>query len=124
MSPLALVADAHPASLELARYLLELGGFEVLCAKDGREAMSLAVARHPDVVVLELDLAVIDGCEVRDRLAADPTLAGIPVVAMTVYEISDYCPRHTRADFTAYVRKPLEPATFADQVHAALPTRD
>jgi two-component system, cell cycle response regulator DivK len=121
--PFALIADDHPASLDLARYLLEVGGFEVTCAKDGEEALSIAAARRPDVVVLDLALASIDGCEVRDRLAADPGLADVPVVAMSVYEIGDFCPGRTAADFAGYVGKPVEPATFADLVRAALPGR-
>lgn len=120
MSLLALVAEDHPASADLARYLLEFDGFEVVCAADGSEALSLAAARPPDVIVLDLDLPAVDGCQVRDRLAADLTLSKIPVVAVSVYEISEFCPDHKARDFAGYVRKPVEPSTFADQVRVAI----
>jgi CheY-like chemotaxis protein len=122
MRPLALIVEDHPASLELARYLLELGGFDVICAEDGVQALSMAAGRRPDVVLLDLALAGINGCEVRDRLAADPKLGNVPVVVMSVYEVTEYCPEHTPADFAGHIHKPLEPATFADQVRAALPS--
>jgi two-component system cell cycle response regulator DivK len=117
---LALVVDDHPASVELARYLLEAGGLDVVCAQDGGEALALAAAHHPDVIVLDLDLPVLDGCRVRDRLAAAPTLAAVPVVAMSAYEIDEFCPDHGRSDFAGYVGKPVDAATFADQVCATI----
>jgi two-component system cell cycle response regulator DivK len=120
MSLRALVADGHPASAELARYLLAFDGFDVICAADGREALSLAAASRPDVVVLDLDLPVIDGFQVRDRLAADPALSKIPVVAMSTYEIGEFRLDHGPGEFAGYVRKPVEPSRFADQVRAAI----
>jgi CheY-like chemotaxis protein len=120
VSPLALVADDHAPSLELARYLLENDGFEVAGAEDGAEALALAEARRPDVIVLDLELPVLDGCEVRDRLAADPALSRIPVVVMSVLEIEEACPGVGRADFASYIPKPVEPATFAESVRAVI----
>jgi two-component system, cell cycle response regulator DivK len=116
----ALVAEDHLASAELARYLLEFDGFEVVCAADGQEALALATSKPPDVVVIDLDLPIVDGCEVRDRLAADPALSKIPVVAVSVYEIGEFCPDHGPQDFAGYMRKPVEPTTFAEQVRSAI----
>jgi CheY-like chemotaxis protein len=120
MSLRALVAEDHLASAELARYLLEFDGFEVVCAADGLEALALATASQPDVVVVDLDLPIVDGCQVRDRLAADPALSKIPVVAVSVYEIGEFCPDHGPGDFAGYVRKPVEPSVFADQIRLAI----
>jgi CheY-like chemotaxis protein len=118
VAPLALIADDHPPSVALARYLLERAGFEVVGAPDGAEALSLAAARRPNVIVLDLDLPVLNGCQVADRLAADTDLSRIPVLVVSVYEISDFCPNHSSADFAGYVRKPLEPTTFVAEVRA------
>jgi CheY-like chemotaxis protein len=119
MSLLALVADDHPPSVELACYLLESAGFEVVAAENGADAIALARARRPNVILLDLDLPVLNGCQVRDRLAADPALAAIPLVVMSVYEISEICPDRGPSDFAGYIRKPVEPVTFAEQVRAA-----
>jgi CheY-like chemotaxis protein len=120
MSLLALVADDDPPSLELARYLLANGGFEVVCAPDGGEALSMAAAHRPDVIVLDLELPVLDGCQVRQRLAADPATSGIPVVVVSVLAIEEACHGHGPADFAGYIAKPVEPTTFASQVRAAI----
>jgi CheY-like chemotaxis protein len=118
MSLLVLVADDDPPSVALVRYLLELAEFEVVGAQDGAEALSFAATRPPDVIVLDLDLPVLDGCQVADRMAADPALCRIPILVVSVYEISEFCPSHSAADFAGYVGKPLEPTTFAAEVHA------
>ena len=120
MRLLALVADRDPPSVELVRYLLERDGFEVVSAADGAEALSLAAARRPDVIVLDLDLSVVNGCQVRDRLAADAELSAIPVVVVSMYEIADFYPERVAADFAGYVRKPLDPAVLARQIRAAI----
>jgi two-component system, cell cycle response regulator DivK len=117
VSHLALIADDHPPSVALVRYLLELADFEVIAAEDGGQALSLIAARRPDVIVLDLDLPVLDGCQVADRLACDAALCRIPVLVVSVYEINHFCPGHGAADFAGYVRKPLEPTTFAAEVH-------
>jgi CheY-like chemotaxis protein len=120
MPLLALIADNDPPSAELARYLLEADGLDVVCAADGEAALSLAAALRPAVIVVDLDLSVLDGCAVRDRLEADPTLAAIPVIAMSVYEISEFSPDHRPEQFAGYIRKPIDPTAFADQVRAAI----
>lgn len=119
MFPIALVVDDHPASLEVARYLLSHEGFAVESATDGATALSLVRTHSPDVVVLDLDIPVIDGCELRDRMATDPLLASIPIVVVSVHEISEFCPDHVRDDFAGYIRKPLDPETFAQTVRLA-----
>ena len=124
MPLLALVADDHLPSLELARYLLEFAGFEVVCAKDGEDALALVATRPPNVIVVDLDLPGVNGCQVRDRLAADPLWSQIPIVVVSSHEISDFSPDHGPGDFADYLRKPVEPATFADQVRAAIVSRD
>lgn len=118
MSLLALVVDDHLPSVALVRYLLEMAGFEVTDAQNGAAALSLAAIRPPDVIVLDLDLPVMDGCEFADRLAADAVLCRIPILVVSVYEISEFCPSRGAADFAGYARKPVDPTTFVTEVHA------
>jgi CheY-like chemotaxis protein len=115
-----LIVDNDVASVELVRYLLEARGLNTLSASDGAEALELAAAHLPDAIVLDLDLPVLNGCQVRERLHAEPLLAAIPLVVTSVFEIDEFCPGRGRADFAGYIRKPLDPTTFADEVSAAI----
>lgn len=120
MPPLALVADSDGPSVELARYLLEFAGFEVVGARNGAQVLSIAIAEEPDVIVVDSRLPGLGECDVRERLAADPALAGIPVVVVSAYGANDPYPDHEPGDCVGYISKPLEPATFAERVKAAV----
>lgn len=79
-----LIVDDEPDLVEALSMLLESAGYEVLTARDGREALALLRAgAKPGLVLLDLMMPVLDGwtfCEIR---AADPALAAVPVVVIT-----------------------------------------
>jgi CheY-like chemotaxis protein len=71
MATSLLLVDDHEDFRRTARRMLEAAGFEVVAeAADGHEALELAAALHPDVVLLDVQLPLLDGIEVADRLHA------------------------------------------------------
>ena len=64
-------------SLELA--LFE-AGYEVIQAKNGEEALEQVCREHPDLIILDVDLPVMDGFEVMRRLQEDPATSGVPII--------------------------------------------
>jgi DNA-binding response OmpR family regulator len=78
-----LVVDDENDLVDLISYNLTRGGFEVLTAQDGNQALELARRDVPDLVVLDLMLPGIDGLEVARRLKADSRTATIPIVMLT-----------------------------------------
>ncbi len=85
-----LLVDEHHLLLEvLNRFLAEVPGIEVVaCASDGLEAMSLAVAHQPDLVVTNLALPGLGGLELTRSLAAGPRAPRI--VLMSFHDESEY----------------------------------
>jgi signal transduction histidine kinase/CheY-like chemotaxis protein len=81
--PLALVIDDDPLVHDYLGLELESAGYEVVAAANGRAGIELAVARRPDVVVLDLVMEGIDGFRVGAELQADPRTARIPIVVFT-----------------------------------------
>ena len=63
--------------------MLRVGGYRVLEAIDGADALGVAVAQHPDIVVMDLCMPRMDGWEAVGRLKTDPRTRTIPVVALT-----------------------------------------
>lgn len=116
----AVVVDDHRGSIELATYLLEHAGFEVKSYANGAQALIAITAEPPDVIVLDLALPGMDGCDLRNALATDPTLARIPIVVTSVHGVAERCPGLTDADFACCVRKPINPATFAATVRSVV----
>ena len=107
-----LVVDDNVDGADSLALLLELGGHEVAAAHDGREALAVAAAFAPDVVLLDIGLPELDGYEVARRLRADPRTAGARLIALTGWG-SDADKRRSRdAGFDAQLTKPVDAATL------------
>lgn len=78
-----LVVDDEKDLVELVGYNLQRSGYGVLTASSGTEAIDLARANKPDLIVLDLMLPGLEGTEVARRLKADAATAGIPIVMLT-----------------------------------------
>ncbi len=66
-----LIADDNQDALESLALMLRLEGHEVHCASDGEEALALAGLRKPEIVVLDVGMPKLDGCEVARRIRAE-----------------------------------------------------
>ncbi len=83
MTPKILVVDDEPEAVELVEYNLRQAGFDVLTAADGAEALKMARAKLPGLILLDLMLPEIDGLEVCKMLRRDPATASIPIIMLT-----------------------------------------
>ncbi|MCC6551577.1 MAG: hybrid sensor histidine kinase/response regulator [Polyangiaceae bacterium] len=81
--PKILHIEDDPANRLLVRKLLQGAGHEVIEAADGLEGIRLACADQPDLVLVDLNIPGLDGFEVTLRLRGEPSLAGVPIVAIT-----------------------------------------
>jgi len=82
-----LVCDDDALLVDLLDYRLTGRGFEVLIARDGAEALTIAAARTPDAIVLDTMMPVVDGHQVLRRLRADPATSAIPVIMLTARKL-------------------------------------
>ncbi|AOS43244.1 Blue-light-activated protein [Lacunisphaera limnophila] len=104
-----LVVDDEPRAQALLRNLLEVEGYQVLCAGNGPEA--LAAARQlPDVVLLDLMMPGMDGYEVCQKLRADPLLALMPVIMLTALDDRASRLRGLQAGADDFLAKPFDSA--------------
>ncbi len=78
-----LVVDDEPDERFLLRRLFERAGHEVTDAADGSAALAIVRESHPDLVVTDMMMPVMDGVELIRRLHGDPATAGIPILAST-----------------------------------------
>jgi len=81
--PLVLVADDNADIRDLLATRLSTRGFEVTTAADGQEALEAALAKHPDIALLDWVMPIIQGHELCVKLKTDPRTADIPVVMLT-----------------------------------------
>lgn len=119
---LVLVVDDYQDCREMYAAYLALAGFRVLGARDGQEAVELTRVALPDVVLMDLSLPGMDGCEATRRLKSDPRTRDLPVVAMTaqtVRALEDLPP----VGFEALIIKPCLPDDLVRRVLAILRAR-
>jgi CheY-like chemotaxis protein len=107
--PLVLVADDDPDILLLMTLTLERDGYDVVAAKDGLSALEAAVERVPHLVLLDLMMPGLDGCEVTRRLRREPTTKDLPIVIVTAAAEESQAARALEAGANAYMKKPFSP---------------
>jgi DNA-binding response OmpR family regulator len=118
--PLVLIADDDPDILALVRFRLERDGYEVLSAPDGETALDLAMARTPDLAVLDVMMPRLDGYEVTRRLREHGPTTTIPIILLTARVQEPDLERGFEAGADDYVTKPFSPQALGERVQAAL----
>jgi len=118
--PLILVADDDPDILALVRFRLERDGYEVLSAPDGETALDLALARTPDLAVLDVMMPRLDGYELTRRLREHGPTTGIPIILLTARVQEPDLERGFEAGADDYVTKPFSPQALGERIQAAL----
>jgi CheY-like chemotaxis protein len=107
--PLVLVVDDVVHGRALCAEYLELRGFRVVTAGDGLGAVDLALALHPDVILMDLSMPVIDGWEATRLLKKSSRTRSIPVVVMTAYNLASAHELARDAGCAAVFVKPVLP---------------
>jgi len=105
-SPVVLIVDDDARNRKLVRDVLRRAGFETIEAASAVDALALARAHVPDLVLMDLRLPDLDGAEALGRLQADPATDRIPVVALTA--VAGAREALLEAGFAGYVEKPID----------------
>jgi CheY-like chemotaxis protein len=104
-----LIVDDYPGARYLRSRILSEAGYEVLEAGNGTEALSIARARRPSLILLDVNLPDISGFEVCERLKQDPATASIPIIQITGAWMSEDSRREGMASGAdAYLVEPVD----------------
>src|SRR3954462_5512290 len=114
-----LIAEDHLDSRDALRALLEAFGFRVLVAGDGREAVRMAIAERPDLVLMDIMMPEMDGFQATRALRGDARTANMPIIAVTAMEGAQQLALQAGAD--DFVRKPVDIRGLIAKVHRYLP---
>jgi CheY-like chemotaxis protein len=104
-----LVADDVAPVRERHAEMLRGLGCTPLLAANGEEAVDLATASHPDLILMDLRMPVLDGWTAKDRLRQDPRTASIPILAVTALTLAEGEAAFMAHGFDGYVPKPIGP---------------
>jgi CheY-like chemotaxis protein len=111
-----LVADDSMTVLTMVSSRLVRAGYDVVTATGGAEALELAQANHPKLVLLDVEMPGLDGLEVTRRIRADEALAGTFIVLLTAHAGEGEMAKGMQAGADAYLTKPFSPQDLQIQV--------
>lgn len=120
MSEKILIVDDDIDSLKLIGLMLQRHGYEVVAASAGTQALSKAMADHPDLIILDIMMPDMDGYEVCRRLRSNPETRPIPIIMFTAKTLVDDKVAGFEAGADDYLTKPTHPAELASRVKAIL----
>ena len=120
MSRCILVVEDQEDNRQILRDLLTNGGFDMIEAENGQDAITAAEANRPDLILMDIQLPVLDGYEATRRIKSNPDLKAIPIIVVTSYALSGDEEKARNAGCDDYVAKPYSPRQLLAKIKARL----
>ena len=119
MAKILLVEDNEMNRDMLSRRLAKRG-FDVVVALDGSSGAAAAAAEQPDLILMDISLPDMDGCEVTRLVRAQPATASIPIIALTAHAMETDRIRALEAGCQDFDTKPVDLARLLAKINALL----
>jgi two-component system, cell cycle response regulator DivK len=103
-----LVVEDDEMNRDMLSRRLELHGYQIVQAVDGREGLEAAAVEAPDLILMDMSLPEMDGWETTRRLKADDATRSIPVIALTAHAMVTDREKALRAGCNDYDTKPID----------------
>jgi two-component system cell cycle response regulator DivK len=120
MSKVILVIEDQEDNRRIMRDLLTSVNYEIIEAVTGEEGVRSAETHRPDLILMDIQLPDFDGYEATRRIKAIPSLASIPIIAVTSYALSGDDAKAFEAGCDAYVSKPFSPRALLIKIREFL----
>jgi len=115
-----LIVDDSGTSLLMARMALAQEPYELATATDGVEALAMASASRPDLVLLDIVMPRMDGFEACRQLRARPEMEATPILIVTTRGEESYIEEGYQCGCTDYICKPINPLELVAKVKSYL----
>ena len=111
-----LIVEDNELNMKLFNDLLESRGYNVIQTRNGMEALDLARAHMPDLILMDIQLPEVSGLVVTKWLKDDDQLAHIPVVAVTAFAMKGDEERILQGGCEGYISKPISVSHFLETI--------
>lgn len=111
-----LVIDDNQLNLKLIEFLLSSNNYEVHCATNAEEALTLLTTLQPDLILMDIQLPVIDGLELTRKLRMDTKYKDTPIIAITAYAMDGDKEKAIEAGCNGYITKPINTRTLPNVI--------
>jgi twitching motility two-component system response regulator PilH len=115
-----LVVDDSPTEIHIFKKILEKQGYDMIVAKDGQEGIELALQKHPDLIIMDVVMPVLNGFQATRKLKNNEKTADIPVIMVTTKDQQTDINWGMRQGANEYLVKPVAPAELLNKIKALL----
>ncbi len=115
-----MVVDDNPDLVTIVKTILEVKGFGVKTAHNGKEVFNLLGEQKPDLILLDIMMPQMNGLEVLTRLKVDPDTASIPVILLTAKVHFEDVQRGYKMGADFFIQKPFTTNQLLDDVNSIL----
>ena len=119
MAKILLVEDNEMNRDMLSRRLIRKG-YEVVVSEDGAKGVAMAASEHPDLILMDMSLPVLDGWEAARKLRQAPETAAIPIIALTAHAMAGDRNKALEAGCDDYDTKPIELPRLLEKIQRLL----
>jgi len=111
-----LIVEDNKDSLEILGLRVTAIGYQVIKARNSKEAITYAEAEGPDLIFMDMGLPDVDGVKTTATLKQNPKTSRIPVVALTAWMSELWRDKASRVGIVSYVLKPVSPQTLKETI--------
>jgi CheY-like chemotaxis protein len=111
-----LLVEDNEDNRTVYRTILEHFGYRVVEARNGEDGIRAARGDHPDLILMDISIPIIDGWEATKILKADPATSQIPIIALTAHALATDRAKAGEVGCDGYLAKPCEPRRVVQEV--------
>jgi len=119
-SKTVLLVEDNEDNRTVYRTILEHFGYQVIEARNGEDGVNMAREQHPDLILMDISIPIIDGWEATQVLKQDPATHQIPIIALTAHALASDREKAMEVGCDGYLAKPCEPRAVVAEVQRFL----
>ena len=123
MKSTILIIEDNKQNMYMLSYLLENNGYNVLKAFNGARGLHIAHEKHPEIILIDIQLPDMDGYEICIKLRHNGLPKNTTIIAVTSYAMGGDKEKAIEAGADGYIEKPINPETFVSQMEKIHNTR-
>jgi CheY-like chemotaxis protein len=120
--PFILLVEDDLLNREMISRYLTIEGYQVISASDGAQAVALAQAHIPDLILMDMGLPVLSGWQATQQIKATPSTSAIPIIALTAYAMAEDRERAFTVGCNDFETKPVNFIRLKGKIQALLGT--
>ena len=103
-----LIVEDNEMNRDMLSRRLERKGFNIVMAEDGKKGVDMSLSETPDLILMDLSLAIMDGWEATSTIRANPEAKDIPIIVLTAHAMAGDREKALEAGADEYDTKPIE----------------